>query len=278
MTTKSEITPCDEIAFSCYGAEVVIRSSISGLLETMKNRLPPRAEIRPAGANSGGEDFDATICLVKPDPDRHGWCLFVAPGDKPESVPVELAAEHVADALHYVVAENTSEYLFVHAGAVAIGGLGLVLPGRTHAGKSTLVRSLVEAGAVYYSDEYAVFDDEGRMHPYARPLGIRDPDGVVEKVPVDVIGGVTGEDPTRVALVASLVYSPDSSWDVASLPAGSSILRLFGNTVLARAQSARALSIFAKVAENASAIAGSRGDASAAAAALMEYAQALEKK
>ena len=33
---------------------------------------------------------------------------------------------------------------------------------------------LLRAGAVYYSDEYAVVDPWGRVHPFAKPLSIRD--------------------------------------------------------------------------------------------------------
>src|SRR5262249_57961124 len=49
-------------------------------------------------------------------------------------------------------------------------GLAIVVPGRSHTGKSTLVAELVRRGATYWSDEFAVLDDAGRVHPYRRPL------------------------------------------------------------------------------------------------------------
>src|SRR5277367_3536052 len=42
----------------------------------------------------------------------------------------------------------------VHAGAVLWRGRALLLPGGTHAGKSSLVTELLRRGATYYSDEY----------------------------------------------------------------------------------------------------------------------------
>ena len=57
----------------------------------------------------------------------------------------------------------------MHAGAVAWRDRGIVIPGRSHSGKTTLVRALVEA-ARYYSDEFAVLDPQGRLHPYPLPL------------------------------------------------------------------------------------------------------------
>lgn len=52
-----------------------------------------------------------------------------------------------------------------------------MVPGRTLSGKSSLVLALVKAGADYYSDEYAVFDGSGRVHPYSKPLSRRSGSG-----------------------------------------------------------------------------------------------------
>src|SRR6267142_2744385 len=46
--------------------------------------------------------------------------------------------------------------------------------GRSLSGKTTLVRELLRRGATYYSDEFAVVDDFGNIHPFPRPLGIRE--------------------------------------------------------------------------------------------------------
>ncbi len=73
------------------------------------------------------------------------------------------------------VAEYAPEFVFVHAGVVAWQGRALLLPGVSHAGKSTLVAELVRAGATYYSDEFALLDSHGRVHPFARDLRIRRP-------------------------------------------------------------------------------------------------------
>ncbi len=46
-----------------------------------------------------------------------------------------------------------------HAAAVSFGGQGYILSGPSDAGKSTLTRALVEAGATYFTDEVTVFGD-----------------------------------------------------------------------------------------------------------------------
>ncbi len=70
------------------------------------------------------------------------------------------------------------------------------------AGKSTLVAELVRAGAEYYSDEYAVLDSAGGVHPYPRPLSVRQAGGPgVTKQPVHVAGAHATNDPLPVGLV-----------------------------------------------------------------------------
>ena len=66
---------------------------------------------------------------------------------------------------------------------------GSWLPGHSFSGKSTLVAALVRAGAVYYSDEFAVLDPDGFVHPYAKALSL----DVARQV--EELGGVAGDEP-----------------------------------------------------------------------------------
>ena len=61
----------------------------------------------------------------------------------------------------------------VHAAAVSVAGRGLVLPGRTRAGKTTLLMALLECGAELLSDDLAFLDARGRVHPHPRPALVR---------------------------------------------------------------------------------------------------------
>ena len=84
------------------------------------------------------------------------------------------AAQALAAHAEFVVAEHAPDHLFVHAGVVGWEGRAIVIPGSSFAGKTTLVQAWLEAGAAYYSDEFAVIDRDGHVHPFARPLAIRD--------------------------------------------------------------------------------------------------------
>jgi hypothetical protein len=62
------------------------------------------------------------------------------------------------------------QFLAVHASAASLFGKGIVFPAPPDSGKTTLVAGLTAAGFEYLSEEMALFDREGSLHPFPRPL------------------------------------------------------------------------------------------------------------
>ena len=54
------------------------------------------------------------------------------------------------------VATHCDQMVFVHAGVVSWHGIAILVPGRSAIGKSKVVSALVQRGATYYSDTFAV--------------------------------------------------------------------------------------------------------------------------
>jgi hypothetical protein len=116
-------------------------------------------------------------------------------------------------------------YLFVHAGVVGWQGRAIVIPGRSFTGKTSLVTALVRAGATYYSDEYAIFDPQGRVHPYPRPLSIREEAGRKPRLyPVETLGGQAGQTPLPVGLVVVTEYQAGARWQPRTLSPSRALL------------------------------------------------------
>ncbi|MGA7255012.1 MAG: hypothetical protein WCF17_12860 [Terracidiphilus sp.] len=149
----------------------------------------------------------------------------------------------------------------VHAGAVLWRGRILLLPGATHAGKSSLVAELLRRGATYFSDEYAIIDAHGRVYPYARPLLVRD--GRSEQIPMlpHECNAVAGDAPSPVGWIFSLEYHPASTWSVAEVPQSMALLTLLQNTPHSLAESPEMVSAFQNAVAEASCYAGSRTEA-----------------
>ena len=102
--------------------------------------------------------------------------------------------------------------VFIHAAVVGWCGRAIIIPGRSFSGKSTLAVELLRRGALYFSDEYAVLDFAGRVHPYARPISIRNERNPATKHPVDPVrvGGRGG--PLPVALVVMSEFRSGGVW------------------------------------------------------------------
>jgi hypothetical protein len=102
------------------------------------------------------------------------------------------------------------------------------------AGKTTLVQAWLEAGATYYSDEFAVLDRAGRVHPFARPLAIRDGSTALTRVPAAELGAETGTTPLPIGLVLVTSYRVGTRWRPRRLTAAPTLLALMRHTVAAR--------------------------------------------
>ena len=171
-----------------------------------------------------------------------------------------------------VVAERAPDHLFVHAGVVGWDGRAIVMPGSSFAGKTTLVQAWLEAGATYYSDEFAVLDRAGRVHPFARPLAIRDGStALTRRVPVAALGAETGTTPLPIGLVLVTSYRVGARWRPRRLTAAPTLLALMRNTVAARGNPKHSMPILKQAVSGGAAFAGPRGEARTLVSAILPH-------
>lgn len=163
----------------------------------------------------------------------------------------------------------------VHAGAVQWGARALLLPGATHAGKSSLVAELLRRGATYFSDEYALIDSEGRVHPYPRPLLLRN--GCPQQFPVlpGECNASVGDAPVPVGWILSLEYKPADTWSVAAVPQSEVVLTLLRNTPHVLAESSNMVGAFQRAVAGAACYAGCRSEAVQAADQIIQLVRGL---
>lgn len=192
---------------------------------------------------------------------------------------VRAADEHelvrlIASVTQLEVAAHAHPEVFVHAGVVAHHGRAIVVPGSSRAGKTTLVRALVEAGASYYSDEYAALDLHGNVAAFAKPLSVRASGGRSDWVDPHTVGRV-GSEPVPVALVAALQYRDGAEWQPVLQQGASVALAITEHTVPARTRQVDTLDASAAVARTAAMVRGERGDAASTAEKLLELLHEL---
>ena len=163
-------------------------------------------------------------------------------------------------AIQHAVACESSGYTFVHAGVVAIAGCGVVIPGPSLSGKSTLICALVNAGAVYYSDEFAVLDPGGRIYPFRRQPHLRT--DVADASPGVSWRGLSGElTPLSQTVILACEYVPGSHWQSKRVTPGDGLLKMMANTVSARTRPIAAMRSLANLASMACSVVAFRGEA-----------------
>lgn len=238
-----------------HGMLIGLRASHPAALPQLRGVIPPGASLSEAHV------VDSLYSLVIGE-DRGGVHTLYEDAECAErSADLDELLAAFRSRLHLKVAAGARTRLFVHAGVVGWQGGAIVIPGRTHSGKSSLVSALVAAGATYYSDEYAVLDDAGLVHPFARPLGIRDATGRTRQVEPASLGAAIGETPLPVRMVVVAQYAPGAEWRPRRLSPGETVLALLENTVAVRSRPADTLKTLTAAVTDAEALGGMRGDA-----------------
>lgn len=253
------------------GRHVGFRTDTPGYLERIRPLLPPgwkpseRTEVRRLySLRVGGEG--------RGKGPRRYHVLYMNASRLDRGTDMEYLLDRLEADVQLYVAERATRRIFVHAGVVGWRGRAIVLPGRTLTGKSTLVAELLRQGATYYSDEYAVLDPRGRVHPFLRPLSIRtgSPDDRPHRVEASHLGAPVGEAPLPVGLVALAPYRAGARWRPRALSPGQGIVALLENTVPARRRPKASLTALRAMVAGATVLKGARGEAEETARALLD--------
>ena len=181
---------------------------------------------------------------------------FVASAPEAKDLVVELIR-----VLDETIVEHLNALHAVHAGAVLWRGRVLLLPGKSHAGKSSLVAELLRQGATYFTDEYALIDRDGWVHPYPRPLLLRN--GSPRQMPAlaEECNARVGDTAAPVGMILFVVYSPDRAWSIEPTSQGIAFLNLLKNTPHVLTASPEMVASFQRAVADARCFAGTRGDA-----------------
>jgi hypothetical protein len=251
----------DGIAFRSYGLRIGVRVSDRRAMKSVLERLPPGW--KPAASPIVDFLYSLVIGGAAAGSRIQRFNLeYFGAGIIARTRDLEFLLKSFESDVQLLVADNAHRRVFVHAGVVGWKGSAVLIPGMSFSGKTTLVSKLVKAGATYYSDEYAVLDERGLVHPFPRPLGVRREDEFeTSRVRVESLGGVTGSRPLTVGLVVSTSFKRGATWRPRRLTHGRGVLELLANTVSARSQTKLAFATLPKAIASAEILKGVRGEA-----------------
>jgi hypothetical protein len=228
-----------------------------------------RGMLAPSATSSATEPADGGRFALVPNADQ-GLVEVLCDGRSVSGPVDERMALGILDSqLRLHIALHAPNHVFIHAGVVGVSERAIVLPGHSFAGKTTLVAALMRLGAGYWSDEFAALDADGLVHPYAKPLSVRNALFVGERHTADSLGGETGDRPIPVGLIALTHYRPGGSWAPRMCTAGEGAVKLLEHTIPARSRPAQAMRAVLQAVAGATILESERGDADDTAAALI---------
>jgi hypothetical protein len=239
-----------------------VRVNDASVLERVAAHLPPRS--KPSVSPTVDELCSVLVGGSTESPGvRRYNLLYWGSGRIARTLDREEVFQALESLLHLVVAARARRQMFVRAGVVGWRGQGLIICGPPSSGKTTLVEALIRAGATYYSDQYAVLDGRGRVHPYPQPLGraLGAEHSALTVLPKAL----------PVGLVVLTQYQPGIRWRPRVLSSGQAVLALLAHTVQARIRPAAALATLRRVAASATTLKGKRGEVEDAVVPLLNH-------
>lgn len=275
-----------QFSFQSYGVKIGIRAESRTVLETIESRmgeiLPFEIELIEASAAERILDVelkgDGFVIYSEGELviDRSGA------GGGSAAEKEEIFFNIINSRIRLTVAEYAVGKVFLHAGAVGWNGRAVIFPGSSFAGKSSLVAALIKRGALYYSDEYAVLDENGLVSPFPKTLslrGIKNEYAQVERS-AESLGGKTGVEPIPVGLVLVCQYDKDlkngNSFAPEILSAGQGALEIMAHAIPVRFNPKFTVETLYKISSRAIIAKCRRGEAEDFSSLLIDFLNELE--
>lgn len=248
-----------------YGVDIALRTNDKDFLPTLLQQLPSDVECTRAG------EYDAVFSFIKGGTVDRVRTYSLAYHDHTRiarSHDLSEAMRAFTSWFRLVVGFLAPSHVFIHAGVVSHNGHAIVLPGRTLAGKSTLVHALLAQGALYMSDDYAVLEEDGTISPYSKPLSLRG-EGFRQfdvAIPDDKVEHASRPP----ALIVFSRYEEGAGWVPEHIAPGRALLGLLDNSLGARRVPEQTTRALKDLVLRAPAFAVTRGEADIAARAILD--------
>src|SRR5579875_1975372 len=252
----------ESFSFVSHGVETTLQVTEPAALLPIKLRLPPGW--REAKDSNAQPEYSLVVGNeIAPAGLARLHLLFrgvslIAAAYKLE--PVLGALESELD--RRVASLAGPERIFLRAGVAGWRGRAIVVCGGPQSGTSTLVAALLRAGASYYSDQYAVLDYDGRVHPYARELWLCTGAHVnpVRYRPEE-LGARCGTQALEIGTAIFAIYRPGARSKFAAVTAATAGAEMMGHAVSDRLDMRAAQAAIDKALARAWILKGVRGEA-----------------
>lgn len=260
-----------KLCLESFGVKIGIRSNLERAFEDFTARLP---DILPNGWRTVQESRVEQWFSIYKRAGKSKLISFYKNSDLLAEREFDAAdVDFLISSLRLTIAECAPRHVFLHAGAVEYKNRAIIIPGTSFSGKTTLVAELIRRGCRYYSDEYAVINQDGLLEPYPKKLSLR---GIIDEYrqvdfPASELGGRTGVSKIPVGVVLVTEYRKSARFAPKTASAGEGVIAMIANSVSIRQNPEFVLKVLTPIANCAKIIKTKRGAAGGFARRLLEF-------
>jgi hypothetical protein len=277
QTSSAAVINNRQINFQAYGVKIGVKVNNRDYLLEIEKRL---GKILPNGFKIIDKNEIDHILLLKQK--KNGdFQLFRNEKNVANSSSKEEFYDFVESEIRLTVAEYAVSRVFLHAGVVGWKGKAIVIPGSSFSGKTSMVAALIKKGALYYSDEYAVLDEKGYVHPFPKMLSLRGITDEYKQVDctAESLGGKVGYEPLPIGMVLITKYDPTynliqndtNGFKPEVLSGGRALLEILLQTIPVRINPKFTLQVLNKIVNDAIIAKSKRGEAQKFADLLLNF-------
>lgn len=249
-----------EIAFEAFGVKIGIETNDDAVCSEITEHLEVLLPVAKQTCRFAEAEHQFGFIRA---PNDGAYVMSLNGEELGENIFKKGALNYFYSRVRLTVAEFAKNLVFLHAGAVSWKNQGIILPANSHGGKTTLVKEFIKNGAVYYSDEFAVLDGRGWLHPFPKTLSVRgiiDDNEQVEQS-AESFGATVGTDPVPVKMLLITEFEAGAKWQPETLPIGQGILEVIPHTIPIRFKPEFSLEVLNRTLNHAIIAKSKRGEA-----------------
>ena len=267
----------DFFCFECLKVKIAFRSNNKVFIRHLRKRLPQILPIPWKEIDLGKAEH--SLSILKGLNSKDEYRIYSGSEFVLANTSVDEILNYLETQIRSKIAEFAQDFIFLHAGVVSWKGKGIIIPGKTFSGKTTLVSELIKRDCEYLSDEFAVIDKNGYVHPFPKKLSVR---GIIDEfkqvdLEVEKFGGKHARKPVPVNYLLLTEYKKEKKKPRIEIHSpGEGVMASVANSISVRQNPKFVLEVLGVVANQALILKTKRGEAREFVDFFLSYLEKIE--
>lgn len=161
----------DQCEFELFDVKVCVKTNMKGIADLLRTTYSAFPSTNGHSSGKSKESHYSVIEKRRKNPEQKRFLIFQDHRMVYQTQDRDPLVPYLKWFVNNDVLDHLTSYYQLHAGVVSRDGKGIILPGPSRSGKTTLVLGLLMNGFRYLSDEFALIDPKTQqVIPFPRNL------------------------------------------------------------------------------------------------------------